>query len=299
MEPTEIIQGRPMGEADIAQVRKLVEEHPGWSRWRISVELATVWNWRSGTGQLKDMAARSLLLKMEHRGLLRLPAKRQATSPRGPLAKAFPSDDLFPTAPPETIEGVLKDLQPLSLEVVKVRMPSYGRFSGYLAEHHYLSFKGFVGESLGYLARDRQGRDLACMVFGAAAWKTMPRDKWIGWTPATRAKNLSLVTNNTRFLILPWVHVPHLASHLLGTICRRLSADWQSRHGHPIHLLETFVEKRRFKGTCYRAANWTCVGETKGRSRQDRYDQMVVPIKDIYVYPLTPGFREELCRVGS
>jgi len=296
MEPKEIIQGREMGEAAIAQVREMVESHPTWSRWRISIELATVWDWRSGNGQLKDMAARNLMLKMEQRGLIQLPVKRKTTPRRKPLGMP----DLFDaTLPPPMICDPLKDLQPLTVELVSTRSPNYRLFSGHLVRHHYLGFRGFVGESMGYLVRDRHGRDLACMIFGAAAWKTKPRDNWIGWDAGARARNLSLVTNNTRFLILPWVRVPHLASHLLGIISRRLSQDWQARYKHPIHLLETFVEKSRFKGTCYRAANWTCVGETQGRSRQDRYKQMVVPIKDIYIHALTPGFREELCRVGS
>jgi hypothetical protein len=296
MEPKEIIQGREMGESDIAQVRKIVELNPAWSRRRISIELATVWDWRSGSGQLKDMAARSLMLKLEQRGLIRLPVKRSTTQPRKPLGMP----DLFDAAlPPQMVCDHLKNLLPLSFEMVAPRSPNYRLFSGHLVRHHYLGFRGFIGESMGYLVKDRHGRDLACMIFGAAAWKTKPRDNWIGWDVVARTRNLSLVTNNTRFLILPWIRVPHLASHLLGAISRRLSQDWQARYKHPIHLLETFVEKNRFKGTCYRAANWTCVGETQGRSRQDRYNQMVVPVKDVYVYALTSGFREELCRVGS
>ncbi len=292
-----VIQGRKLDEADIAQVRGLIEANPTWTRFRISVELTKMWDWRSGTGQLKDMATRSLLLKMEQRGLIVLPAKRRKAAKRKLPTLDNLEDELLP--PPAAIGGTLKDLQPLRLEVIAAGSPLYGLFSKCLARYHYLGFRGRVGESIGYLARDRHGRDLACMLFGAAAWKTMPRDTWIGWDAGTRTRNLSLVTNNTRFLILPWVRVPHLASHLLGTISRRLSDDWQARYGHPIHLLETFVEKDRFKGTCYRAANWTCVGETQGRSRQDRYNQMEVPVKDIYVYALTPRFREELCRVGT
>jgi hypothetical protein len=235
---------------------------------------------------------------MEQRQLIVLPERKQKAAPRKAKELLYPND-LLSTALPCEINEPLREVQPVTLEVITPASHKYGLFSEYLARHHYLGFRGRVGESIGYLARDRQGRELACVLFGAAAWKTMPRDSWIGWDPATQARNLSLVTNNTRFLILPWVRVPHLASHLLGIVSRRLSDDWQARYGHPIHLLETFVEKDRFKGTCYRAANWICVGETKGRSRQDRYTRMVVPVKDIYVYALTPRFREELCRVGS
>ena len=145
-----------------------------------------------------------------------------------------------------------------------------------------------------YLVRDRHGRDLACLLFGSAAWKTKPRDQFIGWSHEARARNLLWITNNTRFLILPWVRVPHLASHVLGRIIRRLRTDWQVKYGHPVHLVETFVERDRFVGTCYKAANWICVGSTKGRSRQDRYNTLVLPVKDIYLYPLIAHFREAL-----
>jgi hypothetical protein len=297
MSPTQVIQGRQLSDADIAYVRGLIEDHRDWHRQRISQVLAEQWGWRNSSGRLKDMAARSLLLKMEQRGLIVLPERRRMPVRRKSEVESDFLEDLLP--PPPVVVEPLRDLQPLSVEVVAARTATCSLFSRYLARHHYLGFRGTIGESMGYLVRDRQKRDLACMLFGAAAWKTMPRDAWIGWDAATRARNLSLVTNNTRFLILPWVRVPHLASHLLGTISRRLAGDWQARYGHPIHLLETFVEKQRFQGTCYRAANWTCVGQTKGRSRQDRHTQMSVPIKDVYVYALTLGFRKELCRAGS
>lgn len=145
-----------------------------------------------------------------------------------------------------------------------------------------------------YLVRDRHGRDLACVLFGSAAWKTKPRDEFIGWSQETRSRNLLWITNNTRFLILPWVRVPHLASHVLGRIIRRIRADWNTKYGHPVHLLETFVERDRFLGTCYKAANWKHVGSTTGRSRQDRHTTLNVPVKDIYLYPLIPHFKEAL-----
>jgi hypothetical protein len=148
---------------------------------------------------------------------------------------------------------------------------------------------------MAYLVRDCHGRDLACVLFGAAAWKTRPRDAWIGWDDATRARRLLYVANNSRFLILPWVRVPHLASHVLACVLRRLSADWQAKYGHPIHLVETFVDRSRFKGTCYRAANWILAGQTQGRGRQDRDHVLRVPVKDVYLYPLTRDFRSRLC----
>jgi hypothetical protein len=143
-----------------------------------------------------------------------------------------------------------------------------------------------VGENLGYLARDAQGRDLACLLFGAPAWRCAARDREVGWSAAERPARLAEVANNTRFLILPWVEVPHLASHLLGVVARRIDADWRDKYGHGLRWLETFVERDRFRGTCYRAANWRCVGQTRGRSRQDRHHGLSVPIKDIYLYRL-------------
>ena len=143
-------------------------------------------------------------------------------------------------------------------------------------------------------AANGQMKDMACLLFGSAAWKSAPRDDFIGWDADTRKANLNLLTNNMQFLILPWGRVPHLASYILGNIARRISSDWLEKYGHPIYLLETFVEQERFQGICYRAANWTRVGQTKGRSRNDRYATLKVPIKDIYLYPLIKRFREAL-----
>ena len=296
MEQSHLIQGRYLREPDLAEIRRLIEVNPAWSRRRISVELAEIWNWRTGTGQLKDMAARSLLLKLEQRGMLTLPPRQQKASRRSLIVAAIAENELDLTT---AITEPLSDLQPLRLEVVTAGSCDRALFSFYLARHHYLGFRGPVGENIAYLVRDRLGRELACMLFSAAAWKTKPRDSWIGWDDATRARRLPLLVNNSRFLILPWVRVPHLASHLLGCVGRRLAADWQARYGHPVHLLETFVERQRFRGTCYRAANWICVGQTQGRTRQDRDRDISAPVKDIYLYPLTPRAREELNRVDA
>jgi hypothetical protein len=160
----------------------------------------------------------------------------------------------------------------------------------YLPAYHYRGLR-VVGENLGYLARDTGGRDLAALLFGAPAWRCAPRDRALGWTEPERRAQLHTLANNTRFLILPWVRVPHLASHLLGQAARRISADWQAKYGHGLHWLESFVERDRFAGTCDRAANWRCVGQTQGRSRQDRTHTWAVPVKDIYLYPLGGGAR--------
>jgi hypothetical protein len=228
------------------------------------------------------------------RGLITLPLvrseKRRAHGFVGPIA--VPIEAL---QKPSAITSSLAELTPLSLSLPVAGSPEEHLFHHYLATHHYLGFQRSVGENLKYMVKDRHGRDLAVVLFGSAAWKTKPRDQFIGWTDAIRGSHLSMMANNTRFLILPWVKVPHLASHLLASCLKRICDDWQHKYGHPIHLVETFVERDRFRGTCYRAANWKLVGQTTGRSRQDRYSNMCVPVKDIYLYPLTPRFRECLC----
>jgi hypothetical protein len=289
-----IIQGRPIGEAELAQVRALLAGHPDWSRRRISEQLARVWDWRNPAGQLKDMAARTLLLKLEQRGWIELPARRQIPNPRlgrNPIPAPAPSPEVSP------VNLALSALLPLTLnEITRPKLPApRALFAALLHQHHYLRHRGAVGENLQYLVSDRSGRPLACVLFGAAAWQCRARDQHIGWDAATRQRRLSYLTNNTRFLILPWVRVPHLASHLLGRITRRLSEDWQHKYGHPIYLLETFVDTSRFPGTCYRAANWQVVGQTTGRTRQNKTLVAQAPPKAVWLYPLRPDFRQALC----
>lgn len=192
------------------------------------------------------------------------------------------------------IDGRLGDLGPLTVCEVSTDTAARVRFTAALTEFHYLGFRGTVGENLQYAVTDSHGRLLACLLFGAAAWKCRVRDEFVGWTAGRRERRLHLITNNTRFLILPTVKVPHLASWILGRVMRRLSRDWEQKYGHRIALVETFVERDRFAGTSYQAANWLCLGSTTGRSRQDRYSTLRVPVKDVYVYPLRKDFRREL-----
>ena len=289
-----ILQGRCLGAAELAQVRALLAEHRDWSRRRISEHLARLWDWRNPAGQLKDMAARSLLLKLERRGEIVLPARRRLPSNRmGSKPVAQPG--WFPEADPLNVG--LPELLPLSVQEIS-HPPQPGLralFADLLQRHHYLSHRGAVGENLQYLVGDRLGRPLACVLFGAPAWQCKARDQPIGWDAPTRQRHLGFVANNTRFLILPWVHVPHLASHLLGRIARQLSGDWQRKYGHPVHLLETFVDTSRFRGTCYRAANWTEVGQTTGRTRQNKTMTPQSPPKAVWLYPLRKDFRRALC----
>ncbi len=295
MDRPEIIQGRRFGAAELADVQGLLAAQPGWSRWRLSRELARRWQWQSAAGQLKDMAARTLLLKLEQRGLIVLPARRQASPKRRcdppPLGLRSWRHD-----PP--LRRSLADLRPLTLVELSQSEPAQrAQFADWLQAYHYLGHRTLVGENLQYLVRERGGRPIACLVFGAAAWQCADRDRYIGWDPATRAQRLHLLTNNTRFLILPWAtSIPGLASHVLSRVVGQVGADWQRKYAHPIFLLETFVQRDRFTGACYRAANWQRVGQTKGRTRQDAPDGrwLQAPIKDIYLYPLDPRCAERL-----
>ena len=285
------IQGRPLSSQALQELRQWMGANPHWSRWRLSRELATRWDWRNAAGQLKDMAARTLLVKLQQRGLIELPARRQVPTNRmrcgAPPAIVEPS---------ELISCDLADLQPLSVEEVSRQAAERAWLGGALAQFHYLGFGGAVGQNLQYLVRDGRHRPLACAVFGAAAWKCQDRERFISWSAQQRQRNLALIANNSRFLILPWVKVAHLGSWILGRVARRIAQDWQAKYGHAVVLLETFVERERFRGTVYRAANWQRVGVTAGRTRQDRHTCLQVAVKDIYVQPLCRGFRQVLQR---
>ncbi len=292
---TTIVQGRRITGVEIAEIRALIDENPRWSRWRLSRVLAQRWQWYAASGQLKDMAARTLLLKLQERGDLVLPERRHAPVVRGSTFHP----DLFDSLAPEPIIADLSSLRPLQIHVAGPKLAHYHPFQRYLAQHHYLGYRGPVGENLGYLVQSRTGVDLACLLFGAAAWQCAPRDRWIGWSAEQRTQGLPLIANNSRFLILPWVNVPQLASHVLSQIALRIEADWQRRYHHPVYLLESFVQQDRFHGTCYQAANWVQVGQTTGRTRQNhrhRDNAVHAPVKDIYLYALSSDGRSRLCR---
>ena len=258
------MQGRTLRPEDVALIRDWLQAHPDSNRSRLSRELCVAWNWRNGAGRLKDMAARSLLLQLEARGEIQLPPRRTASvnGLRNRHVCSIAHDQ-------SAIAGPLQSLQPVRVEPVTQSSSEARLFQFLLQRYHYLGHRNCVGENLKYLARDREGRPLACLLFGSAAWKAAARDQWLGWSAEQRRAHLSLVTNNARFLILPWVRVRHLASHLLGQATARLSADWQQKYGHPIYLVESFVEQPRFAGTCYRAAGWVAVGLTTGPTRND------------------------------
>jgi len=275
-----MIQGRCVEPEDLAWLRTWLEAHPRGSRKGLARELCQRWGWVDGRGRLKDFAARSLLLKLEAQGHLRLPPLQthKRRRPRG--APQWPDWE-----EPVPWQASLATLQPLQVEPVRAGTDRARRWAFYLHRYHYLGLR-VVGENLGYLATDAAGREVACLLFGAAAWRCAPRDRALGWSEARRRSELHRLANNTRFLILPWVRVPHLASAVLGAVARRIDADWLAKYGHGLDALETFVERDRFAGTCYRAANWRWVGTSCGRSRQDRDHTRAVPIKDVYLYRL-------------
>lgn len=290
MKETLTVQGRKLEEADIEGIRQLLVENPTWSRRRLSEAVAAEWDWRNERGQLKDMAARSLLVKLDERGHIELPPRRQTPTNRMTRPMIGGEWDSTP------VTGTLSSLGRLTIREVSTEETARRQCAAALAQFHYLGWSGAVGENLAYAVTHDGGRLLACMVFGAAAWKCAARDAFIGWTADERQRHIHRITNNTRFLILPFVRIPHLASWIFGQVLRRLSAEWEAKYGHPIVLAETFVDRERFAGTCYRAANWIQTGATAGRSRQDRAHSLRVPVKDVYVYPLDRRFRQELCR---
>jgi hypothetical protein len=251
--------------------------------------LCDLWNWRDPKGQIKDMAARALLGKLHERGWICLPAKRCASPNRMRHRKVALVEH---TSDP--ISGPLVELMPLEIRVLSQRSEDLAIFESLLHQHHYLSYTSAVGLNLKYLVLDRRGRPLSCLLFGSAAWKCAARDTFLGWSATERETHLQQITNNTRFIVLPWVRVAHLASHVLSQILKRLAHDWWIKYARSLELVETFVDASRFQGSCYRAANWLYLGQTTGRTRQDRRYRINVPPKLVFVYPLSKNFRRDL-----
>ena len=291
MSETIELQGRTWQACELEQIRQWVAANPTWSRYRLSRELCVGWNWVRPNGQLADMAARSFLNKLHQRGWIELPACRRESPNRMKHRRlAWVAVDARPVA------GGLATLGPLALHEVSRDPARRAVFETLLATEHYLSYRSPVGENLKYLLCTEQNRPVAAWLFGAAAWRCRVRDQWIGWNDRQRARGLSRLTNNTRFLIPRWVRVPGLASWGWSRVRRRLVADWQSKYGHGIELVETFVDRSRFPGGAYAASNWVAVGLTQGRSRGDRERRMQVPRKAVWVYPLSRQARRRLCR---
>jgi hypothetical protein len=287
-------RGRTISDEDIASIRRIIAQNPGASRRKLSTLVCQAWEWRQANGAWRDMVCRGLMLALHRAGHIELPAKK--FSPPNPLAqRSRPACERVADNRP--LGGPLSALMPLCIRQVR-RTEQEGLFNGLLDRHHYLGYSQPVGEHLKYLVYAGE-RPVACLAWSSAPWHMGPRDRFIGWTPTVRRGNLHLLAYNTRFLILPWVRVPHLASHILGQMARRLSADWERLYGHPIYYLETFVDRERFAGTCYRAANWRCLGRTTGRGIKDKAHKVTLSIKDVLGYPLRRDFRRRLCEVSA
>jgi Druantia protein DruA len=281
-------RGREIRPEDIIYIRALIEGHPADSRRKLSTRLCEAWGWRQSNGALRDMVCRGLLLMLERAGEITLPPV--AYRRHNPLAqRSRPEPVLVDQSP---IEAKLKDMGPIEVEQVR-RTGDEPLFNGLMEEHHYLSYEQPVGEHLKYLVW-AQGRPIACLAWSSAPRHLSSRDRYIGWSAEARRRNIRFLAYNTRFLILPWVRVEHLASHILGRMAVQISADWRGMYGHPIYFLETFVDPERFRGTCYRAANWVVMGKTTGRGKQSNSYVPNRSIKEVLGYPLTRRFRELL-----
>ena len=281
-------RGREVTDGDITFIQKLIAQHPEASRRQLSKLLCEAWDWRQENGQLRDMVCRSLMLQLHRAGHIELPPVRY-TPRNNVVARRKPERVLVDQTPLCT---ELKEIQPLEiLQVRRTREEAY--YDGLIEEYHYLGYTRPVGEHLKYLVVT-SNRPVACMAWGSAPRHLGPRDRFIGWSGQARRRNIRYLAYNTRFLILPWVKVPHLASHLLGRMARVLSADWERLYRHPIYYLETFVDPRRFRGTCYLAANWIALGQTTGIGHNSRTNKPIHPKKEVLGYPLRRDFRELL-----
>jgi hypothetical protein len=279
--------GRDFDDADLAEVRRIIDTGPELTRWAISRRVCEVFSWRKPDGGMKEMSCRVALLRMQADGLILLPPPRRRNGNGKGYARRTPgAEPELPLCLP------VKELGDLHLELVTTKAASR-LWNEYIDRYHYLGYRRMPGAQLRYLARAHD-RIVAVLGFAAAAWKVASRDAFIRWTPEQRERNLHLVVNNARFLILPWIRCEHLASKLLALAARRLPGDWQARYGYQPVLLETFVEMPRFTGTCYKAANWVLLGQTQGRGKLDCHHRQTLPIKGVWVYPLDRRFRLRL-----
>jgi len=280
---------RAVTESDVAFIRKLVGEHPTASRRALSKQLCEAWNWVQPNGTLRDMVCRGLMLHLHRQGLIELPPVNYVR--RNPLVeRRRPAVIQVDTTPLNTSLG---EIRPLEFRQVR-RTPEESLFNSLLDQNHFLNYTQPVGEHLKYLVYAR-GRPIACLAWSSSPRHLGSRDRFIGWSMQARRTNIRLLAYNSRFLILPWVQVDHLASHILSRIAKRISHDWERLYGHPIYFLETFVDPDRFRGTCYRAANWVALGLTTGRGKNDQTHRPNRSIKVVLGYPLTRRFRQLLC----
>lgn len=280
------IRGREITDDDIILIQRVIKEHSSKGRKYISCQICHQWKWYQANGQTKDMACRYIMLFLEKQGIIKLPPPlHPGNNQRRRIIAQIRLEEIVLT-------GTVKDYPDLKLRIMD-NQQGYSIWNRIINTYHYQKYRIIVGKFLKYIAYIKE-EPIACLGWGSAAWSLKPREEWIGWNKETKDKNLCGIVNNIRFLILPWVRIKYLASYLLGLSVRIVPLDWQKKYGHPIHLLETFVEKERFSGTCYKAANWIYLGETKGSAKHGSAHDWHGNIKRIFVYPLSKDFRQKL-----
>ena len=285
-------RGRAISEDHLLSIRAMIAAHPGASRRTLSKKLCETWQWRQANGTLSDMVCRGLLVMLERAGQIRLPPVSYVR--HNPLASRVRPVPIRIES--SAIGGGLRELGPLEFQLVR-RTADEPLFNSLLEQHHYLQYEQPVGEHLKYLVWG-QSRPIACLAWSSAPRHLGARDRYIGWSPEARGQNIRFLAYNLRYLLLPWVKVKNLASHILGRMAARISQDWEDLYGHPLYFLETFVDPERFRGTCYYAANWLWLGETTGRGKASNSHVPNRSIKHVLGYPLNPGFRELLGGLG-
>jgi hypothetical protein len=286
-----VIRRRVIRPEDLLLIRQLIEQEGIRGRSHVSHRLCELWNWRQANGRFRQIACRDLLRRLEDRGLIKLPPRLCAARRAGYRNQTTPPD-LLNCAPLQGVLGQFRHELRIELAGGSKQLALY---KGLVGTYHYLGYQQATGAQLKYISYF-QDRPVACLSFGPAAWKIGPRDQFIGWSAQARRQKLPWVVNNDRFVILPWAQIKYLASFLLAKVVHRLRRDWQSKYGHDLALVETFVEKERFAGSTYAAANWICVGQTLGRGRNDRTHDQAAPIKTIWLRPLREDFRTFLCQ---
>ncbi len=285
-------RGHEVGAGEVEFIRKLIADSPGASRRALSQKICAAWGWVQANGASRDALCRGLMLQLHRAGHIALPPARWVAK-RPAIRQVVPTSLEVPSIP---LAVALSELGPVEVREVR-RTPEEALVKFLIEQHHYLGYVHPVGEHLKYLVTAR-GQPIACFCWSSAPRHLGPRDRHIGWSPAARKANIRFVTYQSRYLILPWVRVPHLASHLLGKMMRRLSADWESVYAHPIYFAETFVDPSRYRGTCYRAANWTLLGTTTGRGKDDQTKRPNRSLKQVLGYALVRDFRERLAEAA-
>jgi hypothetical protein len=282
-------RGRQIRDAEVNFLRELIAQNPDLSRRRLSVKVCEAWQWVQPNGQTRDMVCRGLMLALHRAGHIQLPAQRYSPPNNAITHRRVAAGAIYDTTP---ITGTVSALGPLTIRLVR-RTGDEALFAQLLRDHHYLGYSRPVGEHLKYLVVAGE-RPVACLAWSSAPRQLDLRDQFVGAPRAAYRHNLHQIAYNSRYLILPWVNVRHLASHLLGRIARQISADWQELYNHPLQLLESFVDIERFRGTCYRAANWRCLGRSQGRGTKVKTHHLTCSIKELWAYPLGKHFRQRL-----